>query len=229
MTQVPSRKRRLHQSRNHIMQQPRKCSNLENSTLTNAKNRNPKQHRTTTHKTQTSQPEKKKTQNINPENTNRPTHKTHKTNQETNQTRKRTFGAEINNPSRSGFDIIKPKALWCWDCDFWDWVFALILISWFLGLGIWEMGLDVWGRRKRRKNCLEKKNCLGIAYGERKKKEKKKKEWRKKMVYRNLSLRDSSSTWIYNPLQLCQHTKIESLRLKLLQELESNKLEMLIS
>ena len=54
------------------------------------------------------------------------------------------------------------------------------------------------------------------------KKEKKgEKERRKKMVYRNLSLRDSSSTWIFSPPQLCQHIEIESLRLELLQELES--------
>ena len=216
MTQVPSRKRRLHQSRNHIMQQPRKCSNLENSTLTNAKNRNPKQHRTTTHKTQTSQPEKKKTQNINPENTNRPTQKTHKTNQETNQTRKRTFGAEIN----------KPKPLWCWDRQTHG---ALVPRSWFLGLGFCsDFEIVIFGFEILR-------NGFGCLMKEKKKEElswdgrwKKKKKRRKKMVYRNLSLRDSSSTWIYNPLQLCQHTKIESLRLKLLQELESNKLEMLI-
>ena len=125
------------------------------------------------------------------------------------------------NPSRSGAEIVKPMALWCQDHDFWVWVFALISRLWFLGLGFWEMGLYVWWRRRRRKNCLEKKNYLGMADG-------KKKERRKKMVYRNLSLRDSSSTWIYNLLQLWQHTKIESLRLKLLQELKSNKLEMLI-
>ena len=76
-----------------------------------------------------------------------------------------------------------------------------------------EEGRIVWRRRTVLGWQMEKK---------------KKKERRKKMVYRNLSLRDSSSMWIYNPLQLCQHTKIESLRLKLLQELESNKLEMLI-
>ena len=66
------------------------------------------------------------------------------------------------NPSRSGAEIVKPMALWCQDHDFWVWVFALISRLWFLGLGFWEMGLDVWWRRRRRKNCLEKKNCLGM-------------------------------------------------------------------
>ena len=40
---------------------------------------------------------------------------------------------------------------------------------------------------------------------------------RKQMVNRNSSLKDSSSTWIFCPPQLCQHTKIEYLKLDLLQ------------
>ena len=99
-------------TKNHRMQQPRKLNTDQR-----------KKPRTATQKTQTDQPKKKKTQNINLENTNRPAQKTQthnrkysigdtptqkkqKTNQKTNQTinhRKRTFGAEINNP----------KPLWC--------------------------------------------------------------------------------------------------------------------
>ena len=70
---------------------------------------------------------------------------------------------------------------------------------------------------------------FGAWKKEKKKKKKGKKERRKKIVQRKSSLKDSSTTWILSPSQLCQHTEIESKKLELLQELESKKVEMLVS
>ena len=63
--------------------------------------------------------------------------------------------------------------VWVWDFEKWVWMFEEGE----------EEGKTVLGRH------MEKKK------GE--------KERRKKMVYRNSSLRDLSSTWIFSPPQLC--------------------------
>ena len=122
-------------------------------------------------------------------------------NQETNQTRKhkkQTFDAEIN----------KPKPLRCWDRQTHGtsiprlWILGLGFCSDFeimvFGFGILRKGFGCLRKEKKKREELfgEELPWDRIWKNKKRKKKKGEKERRKKMGYKNSSLRDSISRWM---------------------------------